>query len=610
MSYLTAAMIGVNLAGNIVRQKAGNPLLEVTLANRELLVTMQKSLYHIEEGIAKILHKLATFDEDIYKGSLQANAQTKSFEIMSIANNFVEQISLAERVLETGTDSQKSTTLNLLNEHLVNLLWDVPELADAYRQHPGSMGPGAFTVILSGYLELAVQIEAVKRIDLSPEYPKATAQRYARYASEIGPLGGENALNQLYLSLEREFKKTKAKLLGASAGFNLLDGPPLRISEGTVIQIARTHIKVNNSKKVTEAALIDGTVRLLWEVSEVADIRVTQNLLERGFYWDYYQFGLDLESAVPWKEGFEYLVGKRTYYEIDPKAIKHIDNSLPERYYHPPTSSFLAQFQKEFDRLTEQHHSLVLVANLLSIIQSSIQDFDKVAKGDFGIMDISKLSQISTMKPKDLRTYLIEYQSKINTLSADEYQAESLKIRKEIEGLISQQNSHLKEVFRRAAKAAKTLKFLSFISTALQLYSMLEEIRKGSITNEEEVTEVAEIMDEVSEKMSAEGGGEFFTQATVKGMNAAASLIKWFGQVNNVSRQFDRLYFAIDRARANQLPGETHEYWILVKGTEFHSLVPVEEGGWLGDLESKGTITITQPYTTPVKPTVKPRIRY
>ena len=53
---------------------------------------------------------------------------------------------------------------------------------------------------------------------------------------------------------------------------------------------------------------------------------------------------------------------------------------------------------------------------------------------------------------------------------------------------------------------------------------------------------------------------------------------------------------AIDFERAKLAPGQFKEFWILVKGNQFHSLAPVELGGWLGDAQSLGTVTIMGPW--------------
>ena len=57
MAFEQTAMAALNIASQIVSSRAGNPLLEVGLANRNLLIALKDSIHHIEHGIALVLRE-------------------------------------------------------------------------------------------------------------------------------------------------------------------------------------------------------------------------------------------------------------------------------------------------------------------------------------------------------------------------------------------------------------------------------------------------------------------------------------------------------------------------------------------------------------------------
>ena len=114
---------------------------------------------------------LGDLDERIYKGSLEANARSKSIEIAAESQVFF-RVSFASSQVEANGSPGANPHFKAASQSAAgrsNL--QCPKVKRGVPKTSGFDGAGGFTVVLSGYLELAIQIEAVQRINLSPIYP-------------------------------------------------------------------------------------------------------------------------------------------------------------------------------------------------------------------------------------------------------------------------------------------------------------------------------------------------------------------------------------------------------------------------------------------------------
>ena len=126
------------------------------------------------------------------------------------------------------------------------------------------------------------------------------------------------------------------------------------------------------------------------------------------------------------------------------------------------------------------------------------------------------------LSAKDLRDRYIEYKSRAGKLQAQEYEKESQRLRKEINGLLLDQDRHLKDVFETAAKAAGTLAILSTLSTMLQLHLQLSAHIESEAP---ETAEVMEVLDEVSTDLAGLAKGDLASTNVVKGTNKIVELV-------------------------------------------------------------------------------------